>query len=173
MRCVSTVVSKLNPTSYINYAREINKTFTISSIIPESMESRRVGVIAYKQGMTAIWNKWGQYIPCTVLQLDRPQILCIRPHKEKKGYYHCQVGGGYQKYYKLSKPLIGQFLKANVPPKKDIFQFTITKEGILPIGYMLTVRHFVPGQLVDAIGISKGKGFQGYISNKNYEKMEL
>jgi large subunit ribosomal protein L3 len=161
IRYIATVISKLDPDAYINYANTINKPYVITPTSPQSMESRRIGVIGYKQGMTAIWNKWGVYTPCTVVQLDKPQVLSTRPHREKPGLFHAQVGGGYKKYFKLSKPEIGQFLKANVPPKKDIFQFTITKEGILPVGFMLTVRHFLPGQFVDVIGTSKGKGFQG------------
>ena len=161
LRYIATVISKLNPDAYVSYVNTINKPYSILPSTSQTTESRRIGVVGYKQGMTALWSKWGVYTPCTVVQLDKPQILSTRPHREKQGLFHVQVGGGYKKYYKLSKPEIGQFLKAKVPPKKDIFQFTVTKDALLPIGYMLTVRHFIPGQFVDAIGISKGKGFQG------------
>ena len=38
----------------------------------------------------------------------------------------------------------------------------------MPVGYALTARHFVPGQLVDVKGISKGKGFQGVMVRWNF-----
>jgi len=53
------------------------------------------------------------------------------------------------------------FLKAGVPPKKDVRQFKITPDNVLPVGYLLTVRHFNVGQFVDVRGVTKGKGFEG------------
>lgn len=53
---------------------------------------------------------------------------------------------------------MGHFLKANVPPKKYLREFPITPENALPVGYIITARHFVPGQYVDIQGVSCGKG---------------
>lgn len=63
---------------------------------------------------------------------------------------------------------MGHFLKANVPPKKYLREFPITPENALPVGYIITARHFVPGQYVDIQGVSCGKGFQGTIKRHNF-----
>ena len=62
----------------------------------------------------------------------------------------------------VNKPILGIYLKAGVPPKRDIKEFPVSKENLLPVGYMLTPRHFLPGQFVDVQATTKGKGFQGY-----------
>jgi large subunit ribosomal protein L3 len=54
--------------------------------------------------------------------------------------------------------MIGHFLKNNIPPKKHLREFKVTSENLLPVGYMISVRHFTPGQFVDVSGISNGKG---------------
>jgi len=56
-----------------------------------------------------------------------------------------QIGAGSENIKKLKKPQIGHFMKSNIPPKKYIKEFPITPENVLPVGYMLTARHFVPG----------------------------
>lgn len=46
-------------------------------------------------------------------------------------------------------------------PKSFLKEFKVTPENVLPVGYMIGVRHYTPGQYVDVIGKTKGKGFQG------------
>jgi large subunit ribosomal protein L3 len=59
----------------------------------------------------------------------------------------------------MNKPQIGHLLKNNLPPKRHIAEFKVSKENFLPIGYCLGPRHFKIGQFVDTISTSKGKGF--------------
>ena len=44
----------------------------------------------------------------------------------------------------------------------------VTKENLLPVGFMLSARHFTPGQYVDITGISKGHGFTGAMQRWNF-----
>ena len=82
--------------------------------------------------------------------------------KEKDGIDALQVGAGEKAIEDVTKPLLGVFLKAGVPPKRDIKEFRISPEFALPPGFMITARHFSPGQYVDVQGLTKGHGFQGY-----------
>lgn len=59
-------------------------------------------------------------------------------------------------------------MKVGLPPKKTLFEFRITPENALPVGYMLTVRHFTAGQYVDVRGISVGKGYSGTVKRHNF-----
>ena len=59
-------------------------------------------------------------------------------------------------------------MKVGLPPKNVLYEFRITPENALPIGYMLTVRHFTAGQYVDVRGISVGKGYSGTIKRHNF-----
>ena len=73
---------------------------------------------------------------------------------------------------KLKKSMAGHFMRANVPPKKDIAEFKVSPEGFLPVGYMLGPRHFRVGQFVDVKSRSKGKGTAGTIKRWNFSSQE-
>ena len=78
---------------------------------------------------------------------------------EKDGVDSIQIGIGDPRWKKLNKSQMGHFLKNNIPPKKHMAEFKITPESYLPVGYMLSPRHFKIGQTVDVKSVSKGKGF--------------
>jgi large subunit ribosomal protein L3 len=54
-------------------------------------------------------------------------------------------------------------MKNNIPPKRELQEFRVTPECVLPAGWMFSARHFTPGQFVDVCGISKGLGWTGTI----------
>lgn len=60
----------------------------------------------------------------------------------------------------MTKPEVGHFRAQGVPMKRKLKEFPVTEDALLPVGTCIGVRHFVPGQYVDVIGITKGKGFQ-------------
>jgi len=60
-----------------------------------------------------------------------------------------------------TKQMLGHFKKAGVPPKRIVKEFPVTPDAHVPIGTTLSAIHFVPGQFVDVIANSIGKGFQG------------
>ena len=47
------------------------------------------------------------------------------------------------------KPVLGQFRKAGVPPKKKLMEFRASQDALLPLGTPLVASHYVPGQFVD------------------------
>lgn len=62
----------------------VNKQFGIVETGPIDRNTKRVGALGYKIGMTHFWNKWGQFMPCTVIQLDRCQVVQVKT-KENDG----------------------------------------------------------------------------------------
>ena len=36
-------------------------------------------------------------------------------------------------------------MKADVPPKYKLKEFRVERENLLPVGFMITPRHFTPG----------------------------
>jgi large subunit ribosomal protein L3 len=55
-----------------------------------------------------------------------------------------------------------------VGPKRQLQEFQVSEEGLLPLGTTLNALHFKPGQYVDVCGTSKGKGFQGVMKLHNF-----
>ena len=64
--------------------------------------------------------------------------------------------------------MLGHFLKAKVPPKRVLAEFKVSEECLLPIGYMMSSRHYTPGMFVDVAGKSVGHGFSGTIKRFNF-----
>lgn len=149
-----------------NVAEEINKKFNIKKV-EGTKRSKRVGLLGYKVGMMTIWDKWGVAQPLSVIKIDNCQVTQVKTEETDK-YFAIQVGVGSKQPQNATKPMIGHFIKNDLPIKRNIKEFKVTSENLLPVGYALTARHFVPGQLVDVKGISKGKGFQGVMVRWNF-----
>jgi large subunit ribosomal protein L3 len=130
-------------------------------------EDRRTGVIARKLGMTRVFAEDGAHVPCTVLQLDSVQVVS---HKtaDRDGYVAMQLGAGEAKAKRTSKAMRGHFAKASVAPKRKLVEFRVPESNLIEVGAELTADHFVPGQKIDAAGISIGKGFAGAMKRHNF-----
>jgi len=127
----------------------------------------RVGLIAEKIGMTQFFDDNGVLVPITVLKVEPCTVIALRT-KEKDGYVALQLGAGAVKEKKVAKPQRVQFAKANVALKKDIVEFRVSDDCVVPVGSELSVNHFVKGQYVDVIGTSIGKGYAGVMKRWNF-----
>jgi len=127
----------------------------------------RTGLIAQKLGMTRIFADDGSHVPVTVLKVDTCQVVDVRT-QEKHGYNAVQLGIGKAKVKNVSKAQRGHFAKAKVEPKAKLAEFRVSKDGLLEVGAEISVAHFVPGQFVDVIGTTIGKGFAGSMKRWNF-----
>lgn len=98
------------------------------------------------------------------------QIVQIKEPQAADGLYHVQVGSGERNIKRLNKPEIGHFMRAGVPPKRYLSEFKVSKDCLLPIGYMIGARHYTPGMLVDVIGKTVGHGFSGTIKKFGFKR---
>ena len=127
----------------------------------------RTGLIARKLGMSRIFTDEGTHIPVTVLHVDNCQVVAQRT-QEKDGYTALQLGVGAAKVKNVSKPQRGHFAKAKVEPKAKLAEFRVSEDALIEIGEEITVAHFVPGQYVDVVGTSIGKGYAGGMKRHNF-----
>ncbi len=128
----------------------------------------RTGLIARKLGMTRVFNDAGHHVPVTVLQLEGCQVVAQRTI-EKDGYTALQLGAGTRKVKTVTKAQRGHFAKAEVEPKAKLVEFRVGEDALVEVGAELTADHFVPGQHVDVVGTSKGKGFAGAMKRHNFK----
>ena len=127
----------------------------------------RSGVIARKVGMTRVFNDAGEHLPVTVLQLEDVQVVATKT-AERDGYVALQLGAGQAKVKNVPKAMRGHFAKASVSPKRKLAEFRVSDDAVLEVGATLGANHYVAGQMVDAVGISQGKGFAGAMKRHNF-----
>ncbi len=128
----------------------------------------RVGVIAKKIGMSAVFNQVGVRIPVTILKIDNCQVT-DRKQKDKDGYNALQVGAfDYKNHQKASKPLQGHFAKNKITPKYKVKEFRVSADALVDVGTEIRANHYVAGQRIDITANTIGKGFAGAMKRHNF-----
>lgn len=129
------------------------------------------GIIGKKIGMTSIYGADGRNVACTVIEAG-PCVVTQVKDVDTDGYTAVQLAFGERKEKKTPKALKGHFDKASTTPKKDVVEFRnfrVEFEDGVKLGQEISVGDvFVEGDFVDAIGTSKGKGFQGVVKRHNF-----
>jgi len=116
--------------------------------------------------MTSVYDAKGRLCSVTVIAAG-DNVLLRRLTEDNEGYSAVQVGFGVQKESRVSSALIGEFKKAGTEPQRFVREFRLQTD--LPEGDVnLSVTQFQPGDFVDVIGRSKGKGFQGVMKKHNF-----
>ena len=129
------------------------------------------GIIGRKIGMTSVFGPEGENIACTVIEAG-PCVVTQVKIEETDGYRAVQLAFGEKKEKHTTKAALGHFKKANTTPKRDVAEFRDFKkefDGMVELGKEIRVQDvFVEGDFVDAIGTSKGRGFQGVVKRHNF-----
>ena len=129
------------------------------------------GIIGKKIGMTSVYGANGNNIPCTVIEAG-PCVVTQVKNEETDGYTAIQLGYGERKEKNTPKALLGHFQKAQTTPKKEVVEFRdfrVEFEGGIQLGQEISLSDvFEEGDFVDAIGTSKGKGFQGVVKRHGF-----
>ena len=126
-----------------------------------------IGLLGKKVGMTRLFDEEGRQIPVTLIQAGPCVILRVKT-KEKDGYDAVQLGFGEKKESRTRRPLLGQFKKAGVSPKRFVREIRTSELEGLAAGKELSVDQFEVGEYVDVEGISIGKGFQGVVKRHHF-----
>lgn len=125
------------------------------------------GILGKKIGMTSIFDDNGQMIPCTIIEAGPCYVTQVRT-KDKDGYEAVQLGFDEIKERLVNKPLKGHFKKSGVKPLRLISEFRNFNGSQFQIGQEVRVDSFVQGDVVDVIGRSKGRGFQGVVKRHHF-----
>ena len=131
----------------------------------------RTGLIAKKLGMTTVYAEDGAKTPATLLQVENCQVVAQKT-QAKDGYNALQLGVGAAKAKNTSKAMRGHFAKAKVEPKRKLAEFRVDATALVEAGTELVASHFIPGQYVDVVGETKGKGFAGVMKRWNFAGLE-
>ena len=125
-----------------------------------------LGLIGQKLGQTNVYDAQGNLIPVTVV-LAGPNRVVQCKTVETDGYKAVQLGFGQQKESRLTRPLNGHLKKFKAPPLRRIREFRDFSIEVKP-GDVVGVTIFAPGDYVDAIGVTKGRGFEGVVKRHHF-----
>ncbi len=131
----------------------------------------RTGIIATKLGMSRIFDEDGIHIPVTVLKVDNVRVVSHKT-QARDGYTAVQLSSGIAKVKNVSKPVRGHYAKAKVEPGRKLVEFRVDETNLPEIGAEIIADHFLPGQYIDVVGTTIGKGFAGVMKRWNFAGLE-
>ena len=79
-----------------------------------------------KLGMTTMWDRWGHMVPVTALELDRVQVVQIKKPVDGNTLFQVQMGLGQANLKKITKPMLGHYVKNRIPPKRVLCEFPVS-----------------------------------------------
>jgi large subunit ribosomal protein L3 len=120
------------------------------------------GLIGRKVGMTQLFQDDGEVVvtaieagPCFVIQVKT---------EAKDGYNAVQLGFGEAKA--LSSPKKGHV--KDIGQLKHLREFQVDDVKSVEVGQKVDADMFKPGDLINIVGISKGKGFAGVVKRYHF-----
>jgi len=125
-----------------------------------------LGILGKKLGQTRVYDAAGNIVVVTVVQVGSNRVVQCKT-VETDGYKAVQLGITDQKESRVSKPLMGHFNKHKSQPVKMLREFRDFPLDVKP-GDVLGANVFSPGDAVDAIGITKGQGFEGVVKRHGF-----
>jgi large subunit ribosomal protein L3 len=126
-----------------------------------------VGLLGKKLGHTRVYNAQGVLIPVTVVLAGPNRVLQVKTQAGKDGYNSVQLGFDDQKEQRVTKPLLGHIKKHNGVAVKRIKEFRNFSQEVKP-GDVVGPTLFAVGDFVDAIGTTKGRGFEGVMKRHHF-----
>ncbi|HXS69898.1 MAG TPA: 50S ribosomal protein L3 [Candidatus Polarisedimenticolia bacterium] len=121
-----------------------------------------LGLLGKKLGHTRVYDAHGVLQPVTVVLAGPNRVLQVKTQASKDGYNAVQLGFDDQKEQRLTKPLLGHIKKQNGVAVKRIKEFRNFSKEVKP-GDVVGPALFAPGDFIDAIGVTKGRGFEGVV----------
>jgi large subunit ribosomal protein L3 len=118
--------------------------------------------------MTQIWDDQNRAIPVTVLRVAPVRVVQVKT-PETEGYSALQVTWGHRRPTTLTRPEQGHYDKAGVDPGRRLVELRLDDISEYVVGQQLTADLLQAGELVDAIAVSKGKGFAGAMKRHNFK----
>ena len=121
--------------------------------------------------MTSLFGADGRNVACTIVEAG-PCVITQVKNEDVDGYTAVQLAYGERKEKNTPRALKGHFDKAKTTPKAEVVEFRNFRmefEGAVQLGQEIRVDEvFAEGDFLDAIGRSKGKGFQGVVKRHNF-----
>jgi large subunit ribosomal protein L3 len=117
--------------------------------------------------MTQIFDENARVVPVTVIQAGPCTVAQVKS-PERDGYAAVQLAYGEVRPRKVTKPVAGHYAKAGVEPRRHLVELRTDDAGDYAVGQELKADVFAAGELVDVVGVSKGKGTAGVVKRHGF-----
>jgi large subunit ribosomal protein L3 len=126
------------------------------------------GLLGAKLGMTQLFDENARVVPVTVIQAGPCTVTQVKS-PERDGYSAVQLAFGDVKARRVTKPSAGHFAKAGAEPRRHLVELRTADSADYTLGQELRADVFAPGDRVDVVGVSKGKGFAGVMKRHGFK----
>jgi large subunit ribosomal protein L3 len=119
--------------------------------------------------MTQIFRADGQVVPVTLVKAG-PCVVTQRKTPTTDGYDAVQLGlVEFAKAKNITKPMAGHLKKSGADGVRFQREFRLaTGDSDLKAGDRILVTEFKPTDKVDVTGVSKGRGFAGFVKRHHF-----
>jgi large subunit ribosomal protein L3 len=125
-----------------------------------------LGLLGKKLGQTRVYDGAGVAHSVTIVHVGPNRVIQTKT-QQSDGYNAVQLGLDEQKEQRVAKPTLGHFKKFGTPAYKHVKEFRdFTKE--VKSGETVGADLFLVGDFVDAIGVTKGRGFEGVVARHGF-----
>jgi large subunit ribosomal protein L3 len=121
------------------------------------------GLLGRKIGMTRAFDETGQVVDLTLVEAGPCYVTQLRT-EERDGYVAAQIG--YEETKRLNRPQQGHL--KNAPKLRHLREVPVDTVDELAVGTKVDASLFQPGDRVDVIGTSKGRGFAGVVKRHGF-----
>ena len=126
-----------------------------------------LALIGKKLGQTRVYDTQGVMHSVTIVDVGPNRVIQVKTQAGKDGYNAVQLGLHEQKESRVTKPLLGHFKKFGTPVYKRVQEFrNFTKD--VKSGDTVGADLFAVGDYIDAIGVTKGRGFEGVMARHGF-----
>lgn len=124
------------------------------------------GILGKKLGTTEIVRENGEVVGVTAVQAGPCTVTQVKT-KEKDGYVAVQLGFGETK--RLNDAEKGHFKPVGGKQFRHLREFRVDDSSSLAVGQQVGADLFKPGDIVDAVGLTKGRGFAGVVKRHGFK----
>ncbi len=126
-----------------------------------------LALMGKKVGMTQWIDGRGHAVGATVVLVE-PSVVVQVKEPERHGYGALQLGYGEAKDRRISAPIRGQYAKAELAPRRHLYEARVEDPSEYAVGQEMGVDVFAEGDRIDVTGVSKGRGFAGTIKRHGF-----
>jgi large subunit ribosomal protein L3 len=126
------------------------------------------GLIGKKIGMTSVFDDAGNNIACTVIEAGPNLVTQVKTEDGPDGYSAVQLAFDSKPEKNTTKAMQGHFASAGTEPKRKVTEFDRADDALERGDELHPDDVFEEGELIDVVGISKGKGFQGVVKRHGF-----